>query len=170
MKNKLIMAIIVFTLVGCSTNEVTSNKSANIERSKHIGDESSLAKGKRACSEGSSVSCFYLGLKYEEGIEVKQDYVMANRFYGKACDDGLSISCYNLGNNFQNAKGLAQSSFMANKYYKKACDAGIAKGCTNLGINLYKGLGIGQDIIKAKKFFRLACDKGDSSGCTYYKY
>ena len=43
---------------------------------------------KKACEMGNGDGCNNLGLSYEKGLGVKQDYIMAAKLYKKACEIG----------------------------------------------------------------------------------
>jgi len=43
---------------------------------------------KKSCDAGDAVGCSNVGLMYDRGQGVKQDYTKAMQFYKKACDMG----------------------------------------------------------------------------------
>mgnify|MGYP002744882076 CR=1 FL=1 len=49
----------------------------------------------KACDRGEAVSCSGLGVLYENGLGVKQNFSTAKQYYGKACDLGLQLGCDN---------------------------------------------------------------------------
>ena len=52
---------------------------------------------KLACDNGEYGGCTNLGLLYEKGQGVEQNYTEAFRYYKLACDNGEYRGCYNLG-------------------------------------------------------------------------
>lgn len=86
-----------------------------------------LSKG---CDGGIAEGCFNLGIIYENGQGVKQDYFKAVELYGKACDGGEAKGCFNLGAMYVNGQGVRQSRTDALKYFGKACDLKYQNGCT----------------------------------------
>lgn len=117
------------------------------------------------CSGGF---CMRIGIIYESGKGVPQNYSMAAKYYNKACDDGLVAGCAKLGILYENGTGVKQSHFKAVELYTKSCNAGIAGACTLLGFKYLYGQGIRQDSDKALKIFALACDMKDQLGCSQY--
>ena len=50
-----------------------------------------------ACDRKISQGCFNLGVAYNKGLGIKQDYEKARIFFSKACELGDETGCYNLG-------------------------------------------------------------------------
>ena len=50
---------------------------------------------KKACDAGDAKGCHNLGVLYDDGRGVKQDYFKASTFYKKACDGGDADGCKN---------------------------------------------------------------------------
>ena len=59
--------------------------------------------------KGDVVAQHNLGVMYENGEGVRQDYVKAVDWYAKAANKGLSIAQFNLGAMYYNGKGVPQS-------------------------------------------------------------
>ncbi len=70
-----------------------------------------------------------MGVLYNLGKGVNQDYKKANELYSEACDLGFGDSCYNLGVLYFYGKGVGQDANTAKKYLNKACDLGSKAGC-----------------------------------------
>jgi len=120
----------------------------------------------KACSlEKSTVGCAGLGLLYEQGTGVKQNYKKAINLYQKACNNNEAMGCNNLGliykfNNYQKPKYDKALVLL-----KKACDLNYSNGCNNLGHMYIKGLGIKQNNLKAYILYKKSCDLNNSLGC-----
>ena len=82
---------------------------------------------KKACDAGVAEGCFMLGVMYDEGQGVKQDYFAAADLYKKACDGGNAIGCFGLGSLYDEGDGVKQDYFVAADWYKKACDGGVVR-------------------------------------------
>ena len=67
-----------------------------------------------------------LGLLYQNGQGVPQDYVKAREWYEKAADKGSAFAMTNLGLLYQNGRGVPQDYGKARKWYEKAADKGNA--------------------------------------------
>jgi len=86
----------------------------------------------KACNLNYALGCLELGLLYEVGNGVRQDYQMAKTYHEKACDLNYGTGCFVLARlyerghvlkNSQTAKGYAK------EYYGKACYLGNKYGC-----------------------------------------
>lgn len=89
-----------------------------------------------SCNEGNYNthqidSCYNLGLMYNDGQGVRQDYQKAAELYKKACDMKYSEACNNLGVLYINGHGVSQNRYIAKLYYDKACNLGNQVGCEN---------------------------------------
>ena len=49
----------------------------------------------KACDSGEAWGCAILGVFYQDGKGVKQNFSTAKQYYGKACDLGLQPGCDN---------------------------------------------------------------------------
>lgn len=89
-----------------------------------------------ACNKGNgdaaqAESCFRLGIMYDNGQGVRQDYHRAYEPYKKACDMKNAPACNNLGVLYDRGQGVRQNLSTAKQYYGKACDLGGQVGCDN---------------------------------------
>lgn len=99
-----------------------------------------------ACQKGYKISCFNLGMLYENALGVKRDYNMAIRLYEDSCKSQISIACYSIAvlyfNGQVNAKIdsnisgkkmeklIAQNNMEHAKiYFTKACEIGYEDAC-----------------------------------------
>ncbi len=88
----------------------------------------------KSCDGGDMGGCFGLGISYQNGFGVKQDYQKAKELYGKACDGGSMGACFNLGVSYNNGQGVRQDYQKAKGLFKKACDGGDSFGCDMLNL------------------------------------
>ena len=61
-----------------------------------IGFSKDLSKSrmlKNACDSGSAKGCSNLGVLYDKGQGVRQNFSTAKQYYSKACDLGLQFGC-----------------------------------------------------------------------------
>ena len=117
------------------------------------------------CDRGEMDSCTNLGVLYEQGDGVTQDYDHARLLYLKACDGGEMTGCKNAGYCYHYGLGVAQDYEHARRLYQKACNGGNLPGCTNLGALYANGQGVAQDYGRARQLFEQACDGGQMLGC-----
>ncbi|MGA2672528.1 MAG: tetratricopeptide repeat protein, partial [Terracidiphilus sp.] len=113
-----------------------------------------------ACDGGEMAACNNLGLLYEFGLGVTQDFAQARALYRKACDGGQISACTSLGTFFYSGQGVLQDYAQAHALFQRACDAGDTGGCSNLGTLYTNGQGVAQDYAQARILYKKACDGG----------
>ena len=105
---------------------------------------------------------FQLGVMFENGQGVAQDYLQASQWYRLSADQGDASAQYNLGGLYrQGIAEVVQDYKKAAEWYWRAAEQGHATGQHNLGLMYYKGQGVVKDIIEAHKWFTLAKASGD---------
>ena len=101
---------------------------------------------------GDPTSMGYLGVLYNQGFGVAQDYAKAREWYEKAADKGNARATANLGALYENGDGVAQNYAKAREWYEKAADKGDAGAMTDLGIIYENGFGVARDYAKAREW------------------
>ena len=119
--------------------------------------------------QGSTDAEYILGLMYDNGYGVKQNYHEAVKWYYKAAEDGNDSAQYNLGNMYIDGRGVRQDYAKAVKWYLLAAKQNSAAAQYNLAIRYYKGEGVRQNKATAKEWFGKSCDNGDQDGCDKYR-
>jgi TPR repeat protein len=120
----------------------------------------------QACSEGKMKSCYYLGLMYDFGQGVTQDYSRASAFYSKSCNAGNGSVCYHLGmlRDYQPG-GMICNSPAVTLTASRSCNAGNAMICTMLGYSYSYGCGVAKDIDKGRQLLSKGCSLGYERAC-----
>lgn len=80
----------------------------------------------RLAEKGDANAQFVLGLKYDTGKGVPQDYVEAAKWYRKAAEQGYAKAQFNLGAMYDEGRGVHQDYAEAAKWYRMAKDQGVA--------------------------------------------
>jgi uncharacterized protein len=101
-----------------------------------------------------------LGLKYENGRGVQQDFGEAVRWYRKAADQGLAMAESNIGTMYIYGRGVPRDYDEAMKWYRKAADQNLPLAQFNIGTMYLNGNGVRQDYAEAMKWYRRAADQG----------
>ena len=76
----------------------------------------------RAVEQGLASAQFNLGLMYEQGRGVKQDYARAAELYRRAAEQGDADSQCNLGFLYRKGWGVAPDDTEATKWYRKTTE------------------------------------------------
>jgi len=152
----------------------TAKKKKQVKDEQPAGVEDKKSQYEMACEKGDAAACTRLGLLYDTGEGVKQDYARALELYAKACDGGNAMGCYNQGLMYALGKGIKKDYRRAAELYQKGCAGGNAMGCTNLGILYRDGKGVNKDYNRAIELCEKGCKGGNSVGCAnlgwmYYK-
>jgi|694.fasta_scaffold75288_2 TPR repeat protein len=157
----------VFLLTSCSSQ--INQETINVESDKQITNETEDIKELEiACIWGNSKGCSNLGVLYDEGKGVEQDYFKAKDYFEKACNLNSGDGCYYVGRLHHNGNGVKQDYFKAKDYFEKACNLNNALGCVAHGALYILGEGVKQDKFKAKEYFGKACDLKEQKGCEFY--
>jgi TPR repeat protein len=115
---------------------------------------------RKAAEQGDADAQTDLGLMYDNGEGVAQDYVEARKWYLKAAEQNDPLAQNNLASMYHSGDGGPQDNVEALKWYRKAAEQGIAAAQFNLGAIYDKGEGVNQDFVEARKWFLKAAEQG----------
>ena len=113
-----------------------------------------------AAEQGHKDAQFNLGVCYDFGQGVAQNYTEAVKWYRLAADQRHAKAQYNLGVCYAFGRGVAQNRAEAVKWYRLAADQRLATAQYNLGVYYENGQGVAQNYAEAVKWYRLAADQG----------
>ena len=114
--------------------------------------------------QGDADAQFNLGIMYDTGQGVTQNYAEAVKWYRLAAVQGNVKAQNNLGFMYANGQGVTQNHAEAVKWYRLAADQGNARAQSNLGFMYAKGEGVLQNHVQAHKWFNLAGAGGVENG------
>ena len=125
-------------------------------------DYATALKLLRPLAEGGNDSAqARLGLMYDLGHGVAQNYTEAAKWYRAAAEQGHEVAQLFLGL-YSNGKGFPQNHSEAARWYAEAAERGNARAQGFLGSLYATGKGVPQDYAAALKWFRLAANQGDA--------
>ena len=104
-----------------------------------------------------------LGLIYEHGKGVEQDYKTAAEWYRLAANQGLAHAQNNLGMMYEHGKGVTQNDQLAFYWYKRAAEQALAEAEFNLSSMYKNGAGVKQDHKKAAEWRQRAVEQGHAA-------
>jgi TPR repeat protein len=122
----------------------------------------SIQEIRLAAKQGDACAQFDLGLLYQTGTGVAQDFTEAMTWYKKAAEQGLADAQLNIGYLYDKGNGVTQNAATATQWYLKAalqCDV-IAS--YNLGDKYEKGQGVEQNYIKAHYWYNVSSTFGNT--------
>jgi TPR repeat protein len=110
--------------------------------------------------EGNADAQTMLGIIYEEGHGVTQDFAAAVTWYRRAADQGHPDAQFYLACMHDFGKGVPLDSIAAAKWLTKAADQGHTDAQFNLGVMYEDGIGVLQDPHAAVTWYRKAAEQG----------
>jgi hypothetical protein len=97
-----------------------------------------------------------LGVMYEQGRGVAQNYREAMRWFRLAAVQGNASAQSNLGVMYYKGQGIAQDYGEATKWYRLAAEQRNPEAQFNLGVMYEEGRGVAQDRVRAHMWYNLA--------------
>lgn len=111
---------------------------------------------------GNNAAQFNLGLMYEKGDGIKQDFYKAVKWYRLAAKQGNSDAQFNLGNMYYNGEGVPKNLKRAAKWFLSSARQGNIDAQFNLGWMYDKGEGFNANYKKAITWYKSAAKQGHS--------
>jgi TPR repeat protein len=106
--------------------------------------------------QGDASAQSNLGVMYEQGRGVAQNYREAMRLFRLAAMQGDASAQSNLGVMYYTGQGIAQDFREAMRWYRLGAGQGNAEAQFNLGVMYDQGRGVPQDPLRAHMWFNLA--------------
>jgi TPR repeat protein len=113
----------------------------------------------KSANKGSPFATFALGVLYEKGQGVQENFSEARRWYEKAVDLGASPAMTRLGYLYETGKGVPQDYGKAREWYEKAAANDNTDAMVNLGLLYNTGRGVTKDYAKARELYERAAAK-----------
>ena len=150
---RLILAICMCCLVATANATPIDDAIAAHGR----GDYAQTLKILRPLSEqGNARAQSNLGVMYNNGHGVTQDYKEAVKWYGLAAAQRDASAQHLLGTMYDNGQGVTQDFKEAVKWFRLAAAQGVAIAQFDLGLMYAIGEGVTQDYASAHMWFDLA--------------
>lgn len=123
---------------------------------------SPIKKLRHEALNGDANAQLDLGLDYEYGTSVNQNYVESEKWYQLAAESGNPIAENNLGRFFQYGLGTdtVPDYYQAETFYKESAKQGFPPAQSNLGYMYECGLGVETNIDAAVTWYRSAAEQG----------
>ena len=124
-------------------------------------DSNFVASQRKLAEQGLAKAQYNLGVMYDKGRGVPQDYKAAVEWFRKAAEQGIASAQFNLGNMYNNGRGVPQDYAKAVEWYRKAAEQGDADAQFNLGNMYIRGKGVPQSLFNAYAWYSVASVSGD---------
>ena len=103
---------------------------------------------------------YRLGVSYEKGYGVPQNFKIASVWYESAANLGHKYAQYNLGIFYFKGMSVEKDYKKAAELFQKAAEQGLEQAQYNLGFIYEEGLGVKRDYAKAHKWYLAASESG----------
>jgi uncharacterized protein len=154
---KLLGALIIGLLQTASGGNVSADPLEDGIAAYQRGDfASALRLFQPLAEQGDASAQSNLGVMYEQGRGVAQNYREAMRWFRLAAMQGDASAQSNLGVMYFKGQGIAQDFREAMKWYRLGAGQGNAEAQFNLGVMYEQGRGVPQDLLRAHMWFNLA--------------
>lgn len=98
-----------------------------------LEEDSKISILEKLAKQGDVEAQYTLGLTYETGKEVNQDYRRAFKWYEKAAERGLPSAQAKLGSMYRYGRGVEVDHTKATEWYFKAAEQGNEEASYELG-------------------------------------
>ncbi|WP_415918935.1 SEL1-like repeat protein [Tateyamaria sp. SN6-1] len=110
----------------------------------------------RAAAAGLADAAVSLGVLYQNGRGVPQDYARAHALYSAPAAQGHARALNNLGLLYVRAHGVEQDYERAATLFAAAAEQGLKEAMRNLGVLYENGFGVALDEARAQDLYRAA--------------
>jgi TPR repeat protein len=146
-------------LIGSSCADI--KPAVDTSQNKRAEDEATAKEVRKSAEEGNASAQYRLGLLYEGGVGVPQDYRQAKEWFEKAAKQGHVGAQADLGTLYLQGAGAPQSAQMAMFWFSQAAGQGDVLSFAKLGWMYAEGQGVRQDSIQAHMWYNLSAAQGD---------
>jgi TPR repeat protein len=144
-------SVLLFTLIGIGCKPATKSPATEAATPKSSLEEL-LAKAEKGDVEAQ----FKLGVVYESGKGVPQNFAESIKWTRKAAEQGYAKAQIHLGDCYAVGKGVPKDHSEEKKWYHKAAEQGDADGQAMLAMRCYFSLNEPRDLVEAYKWACLA--------------
>ena len=143
-----------------SSDNIVTNMYINEAKPKQEPMSAEMKRYLELAEHGIAEGQYNLGVCYETGDGVQQNYEKALYWYKKAADQGYAKAQYNMGVCVYNGYGTPSDHTEAARLFLLSANQGDMYAQYNMGVCYYMGDGVEQNIIAAVKWFQKAAQQG----------
>ena len=137
-----------------------SNDKAGMAAHRRGDWTTALRRFKFRAEQKDLIAQYAIGVMYEHGRGVSQNYAEAFKWYRKAAVRGYTRAQFNLGWMYKHGKGVRKDNAEAVKWWRKTAKQGLAKGQFNLGVSYVDGKGVWMDQFLAHVWLSVSAANG----------
>ncbi len=149
--------------IWCLTNSACAGSKPAVDTSTNMRAEYEATANelRKSAEAGDASAQNELGLLYNDGNGVPQDYRQAKQWFEKAAEKGHAGAQVNLGTLYLHGDGAPQSAQMALFWFRRAAEQKDALAFAKLGLMYAQGQGVLQDYIQAHMWYNLSAAHGE---------
>lgn len=156
--------VAIAALVACAWSIPAHADAASGLQAFQLGRFSDAYQDWRADADrGDAASALYLGVLYDTGFGVPQDYRQALAWYEVAAANGSQTAMFNAAVMYDAGRGTATDPQAARAWYERAAAQGYGRAEYNLGLIYQSGEGVAANRTQAVRLFRAAATHGISA-------
>ncbi|MES1927019.1 SH3 domain-containing protein [Salinisphaera sp. T31B1] len=125
-----------------------------------------LENARPLAEQGNANAQYNMGVLYDEGYGVEQNYDTARSWYEKAAAQNYAKAEHNLGIMYQAGHGVSADPDQAAQWFKRAAEHGEPAAQNNLAVMYVRGQGVPQDLVEAARWAARAASAGNQSAIT----
>lgn len=163
-----------FLMVGCQSNLAKTDQVQNqnfgaddfakgIEFANAGDYKNALRYWLPIASFGNVKAQYNIGVLYDNGLGVPQNYGEALKWYRLAANQGYIESYNNIGVMYEKGNGVGVDPVEALKWYRQAADKKFYTALFNIGSLYEKGNGVAQNYKEALNWYQQAANQGNAS-------
>ncbi len=163
MKHRIYALVALIVLAAPAGPAAAQDFARGLEAAQRGDYDIALGEWRPLAERGDAYSQYNLGVMYDHGVGVPQDYAEAMKWYRLAAGQGNADARSNLGVMYAVGKGVPRDDAEAVKWYRLAAEQGNVNAQSNLGVVFYTGDGVPRDYTQALMWLDLAASTGHES-------
>jgi TPR repeat protein len=160
---RLLACALALANVAASASNIVAD---GLEDFQHARFGEAITEWRQAADAGDARGArgaLFLGVMYDAGIGVSQDYAQALLWYRRAAAEGSAAGAFNVGVLYDAGLGVAKSPAHAATWYAQAATQGFGRAEYNLGLLYEGGIGVPHSRKQALALFARAAGHGISA-------
>jgi uncharacterized protein len=160
---KLMRLVLAFATMMLATNFARADQLGDALKAAQRGDFAvAVTLWLPLARQGNVRAQYDMGVLYQHGQGVAQDYKEAAKWYRLAAAQGDEDAQNNLGGFYDQGYGVPQDYKQAQKWYRLSAAGGDSGALNNIGVLYLKGHGVPQDNLRAYMWESLAAAHGSA--------
>ena len=120
-----------------------------------------------AAEQGDANAQYRMGIYYQQGLGVPQDYAEAARWYRRSALQGHANARFGLGALYLAGLGVRRDPSEAARWFRLAAGQGVAAAQVELGVLYASGVGVKRDPVQAYHWLEIAASRSPAADPAY---